>query len=45
MVFLLGQSDPEGPVLGGEGRGVIPLEVACLLVAEANGFPAGIVAG
>jgi len=42
--LLPAQSDLEGPVLGGDSRGVIPLEVARLPVVEVDGFPIWIVA-
>ena len=45
MGFLLGESDPEGAVLGGDSSRVIPLEVTCLPVVEVGGFPVWIVAG
>ena len=44
MSLLSAQSDLEGPVLGGDGRGVIPLEVSRLPVVEVDGFPIWIVA-
>ena len=45
MSLLPAQSDLEGPVLGGDSRGVIPLEVARLpVVVEVDGFPIWIVA-
>jgi len=43
--LLPAQSALEGPVLGGDGRGIIPLEVARLPVVEVDGFPIWIVAG
>jgi hypothetical protein len=45
MVFLLGESDLEGAVLGGDGGGVIPLEVTRLPVVEVDSFPEWVVAG
>ena len=42
--FLLRQCDLQGPVLGGNGGGVIPLEVARLPVVQVDSFPVWIVA-
>ena len=44
MSLLPAQSDLDGPVLGGDSRRVIPLEVADLPVVEVDGFPIWIVA-
>jgi len=40
-----GECDPEGTVLGGDGGGVVPLDVTRLPVVEVGSFPGGIVAG
>ena len=45
VCFLLRQCDLQGSVFGGDGSGVIPLEVARLLVMKVDGFPVWIVAG
>ena len=44
MSFLLRQCDLQDTVLGGDGGGVIPLEVARLPVMKVDGFPVWIVA-
>ena len=45
MGVLLGECDLEGPVLSGDGGGVVPLEVARLPVVEVGSLPEGIVTG
>ena len=42
---LPGECDLEDTVLGGDGGGVVPLEVARLPMVEVASFPEGIVAG
>ena len=45
MGVLFGEGDLEGAVLGGDGSGVIPLEVTGLPVVEVGSFPVWIVTG
>ena len=45
MGVLFGQGDLEGAVLGGDGGGVVPLEITGLPVVEVGSFPVWIVTG